>query len=622
MYYFSTQCVRDSFNILKDSINNGFIGILGILHNINNYSIIPNHTYEIEDGQLSEWLDDECYLRDFNGRYGESPLYIRFSNIWDEYVKDVLIKTSFSVFHLIVFLYKYKSFVEKPSEKELLMMFLKDYHISYEIASNWFNLNHIELSYSESPLTKETYKALLGVHKYTISFSSPYSLESRAGELSRAPFFQTLYAGMDGIKCLMILKENIDIYYSNGEKKKTANIMEANVSLQQIIFGAPGTGKSFSIKSNPDISEDNTIRTTFHPDSDYSTFVGCYKPTKKATSKKPLIAAADFIEKAASISGVAHQVQFLCDNAESIIYAADEIGVSTNKLIWDSFKWHNETYFVSILNSILDERKLNATDEITYNFCPQAFTNAYIKAWKNPDTPIFLIIEEINRGNCAQIFGDIFQLLDRDENGFSRYDIAPDSDLQNYLRKAFEDTDIENESIKIGASMQLPPNLHIWATMNTSDQSLFPIDSAFKRRWDWKYIPIDYTDRGHYISCNGKKYSWAKFLEQVNQNIEGVTQSEDKKLGYWFTGNSASQLEITADKFVSKVVFFLWNDVFKDFGHNGKTIFKDDFSKFHMFFDFTGNVKEDVLEKFLKSLELTPNDATDKADSEETETAE
>jgi hypothetical protein len=395
-----------------------------------------------------------------------------------------------------------------------------------------------------------------------------------------------------------------------------------HIALQQIIFGAPGTGKSFSIKSDPDITEDNTIRTTFHPDSDYSTFVGCYKPTKKVTNKKPLIAAGDLIEKAASISGVANQVQFLCDNAESIIFAADEIGVSTNKLIWDSFKWHNETYFVSILNSILDERKLNATDEITYNFCPQAFTNAYIKAWKNPDTPIFLIIEEINRGNCAQIFGDIFQLLDRDENGFSRYDIAPDSDLQNYLHKAFEDTDIENESIKSGASMQLPPNLHIWATMNTSDQSLFPIDSAFKRRWDWKYIPIDYTDRRHYISCNGKKYSWAKFLEQINQNIEGVTQSEDKKLGYWFTGNSASQLEITADKFVSKVVFFLWNDVFKDFGHNGKTIFKDDFSKFHMFFDFTGKVKEDVLEKFLKSLELTPNDATDKADSEETETAE
>lgn len=395
-----------------------------------------------------------------------------------------------------------------------------------------------------------------------------------------------------------------------------------NKSLQQILFGAPGTGKSFTINADPNITETNTIRTTFHPDSDYSTFVGCYKPMKKSSAKKPVMAANDLVEKASAISGVANQVQFICDNAESIVLAANELEVSTNKLIWDKFGWHNETYFVSILTSILEERKMNKVDEITYEFCPQAFTNAYVKAWQNPDTPFFLIIEEINRGNCAQIFGDIFQLLDRDENGLSRYDITPDSDLQYYLRKVFEDTDIEDEAIKNGDSIQLPPNLHIWATMNTSDQSLFPIDSAFKRRWDWKYIPIDYTNRGHFISCNGNKYSWAKFLKRVNQEIEGVTQSEDKKLGYWFTGNSASQLEITADKFVSKVVFFLWNDVFKDFGHNAKTIFKDDYSKFHLFFDFTGEVKEDVLEKFLKSLELTPNDLTDKADSEETETAE
>lgn len=401
-----------------------------------------------------------------------------------------------------------------------------------------------------------------------------------------------------------LVKLIIDAEDTQSQSRNYMSFIPNKYPLQQITFGAPGTGKSFSIKSNPDVTEDNTIRTTFHPDSDYSTFVGCYKPTKKESNKKPLVAAGDLIEKAAAISGVANQVQYLCDNAESIIFAADELGVSTNKLIWDSFKWHNETYFVSILNSLLEERKKNVTDEITYNFCPQAFTNAYVKAWKNPEMPVFLIIEEINRGNCAQIFGDIFQLLDRDESGFSRYDITPDSDLQNYLRNVFEDTDLEDEAIKNGSSMILPNNLHIWATMNTSDQSLFPIDSAFKRRWDWKYIPIDYTDRGHYISCNGKKYSWAKFLYNVNAHIESVTQSEDKKLGYWFTGNTSTQLEITADKFVSKVVFFLWNDVFKDFVHNGKTIFKNDYNKFHKFFDFKGNVKEEVLEHFLNGLEI------------------
>ena len=298
-----------------------------------------------------------------------------------------------------------------------------------------------------------------------------------------------------------------------------------NAPIQQILFGAPGTGKSHTLNSYANITEQNSIRTTFHPDSDYSTFVGCYKPTKDEES-----------------------------------------------------------------------------GEITYDFTPQAFTNAYVAAWKNAPTPFFLIIEEVNRGNCAQIFGDIFQLLDRDEYGYSSYKTTPDQDLANYIRKQFAYTDIDDEEVKSGKKMQLPPNLYIWATMNTSDQSLFPIDSAFKRRWDWRYIPIDYTDRGHYIACGDTQYSWADFLQKVNDRVESVTQSEDKKLGYWFMGNGAEQKEITIDRFVSKVVFYLWNDVFKDFGKSGNTIFKDTFAKFHKFFDFGGNPKEDVVKAFLDAL--------------------
>lgn len=172
-----------------------------------------------------------------------------------------------------------------------------------------------------------------------------------------------------------------------------------DLPLQQIFFGAPGTGKSYSINCNACITDDNSIRTTFHPDCDYSTFVGCYKPA---------------------------------------------------------------------LN--------DASGELTYRFVPQAFTEAYVRAWLKPDEPFFLIIEEINRGNCAQIFGDVFQLLDRDDRGYSAYRIAPDRDLQRYLQQQFADSDIGDASIKSGKKMQLPPNLHIWATMNTSDQSLFPID--------------------------------------------------------------------------------------------------------------------------------------------------
>jgi len=211
----------------------------------------------------------------------------------------------------------------------------------------------------------------------------------------------------------------------------------------------------------------------------------------------------------------------------------------------------------------------------------QAFLKAYVEAWKrmaaNPADPgrFYLVIEEINRGNCAQIFGDLFQLLDRNDNGFSTYGIVPDSDIQNYLNEVLPDglpdaVNDEGDVVATGAEIQhgdimiLPSNLHILATMNTSDQSLFPIDSAFKRRWDWQYVPIQDEHKGWKITADGKEYDWWTFLEKINAIIGDLTSSEDKKLGYFFA--KARDGKITAETFVSKVAFYLWNDVFKDYG--------------------------------------------------------
>lgn len=140
------------------------------------------------------------------------------------------------------------------------------------------------------------------------------------------------------------------------------------------------------------------------------------------------------------------------------------------------------------------------------------FTNAYIKAWENTNRPVYLIIEEINRGNCAQIFGDLFQLLDRDkETGKSEYPVKADKDLVAYIEKELGN---DHEGIKNG-ELCLPSNLIIYATMNTSDQSLFPMDSAFKRRWDWEYVPINYDksiDSGKFIiKIDDVEYLWVDF---------------------------------------------------------------------------------------------------------------
>ena len=351
-------------------------------------------------------------------------------------------------------------------------------------------------------------------------------------------------------------------YKDDGKEKQYEEIDIASTSdsLQQIFYGAPGTGKSNTIKCEVDQKDLPRVRTTFHPDSDYSTFVGAYKPTSVEVPVMTIIG----------------KEQMPVVNAKP-------------------------------------EKK------IVYEFVPQAFLKAYTGAWKNQDKPFFLIIEEINRGNCAQIFGDLFQLLDRnDETGLSDYPISPDEDIQKFLltdkKYGFavlteEQKALIPEEVLSGELMILPKNLHIWATMNTSDQSLFPIDSAFKRRWDWQYMPISDGKKGWQIEANGKRYDWWQFLQKMNDKIGSTTNSEDKKLGYYFC--KAKNGIIDAETFVGKVVFYIWNDVFKDFAEEAGDLFKDSdntllsFNKFYYVgMDGKAKVVEGKVERLLQNLGL------------------
>ena len=341
-------------------------------------------------------------------------------------------------------------------------------------------------------------------------------------------------------------------------------------SLQNIYYGAPGTGKSNKI--NKETKGEEVIRITFHPDTDYSTFVGAYKPT---TDLLPI---------------------------------CNELG--------EPMKIANQALY---------------KEQIVYEFVPQAFLLAYIAAWKNyADADVnnikkqYLVIEEINRGNCAQIFGDLFQLLDRNDKGFSEYPINADADMKKQLNKAFRGLEIPQKNsindmfegrdvvkgVLDGDLLLLPNNLYIWATMNTSDQSLFPIDSAFKRRWDWKYIPISDAGKGWTICVNKNKYDWWNFLEKINAHIDSTTNSEDKKLGYFFCKANDNN-EISAETFVGKVIFYLWNDVFKDYDFSDKIFYDEEGDKltFNRFYTAEGvdsKVVEDLVELFLKNLELSP----------------
>lgn len=248
--------------------------------------------------------------------------------------------------------------------------------------------------------------------------------------------------------------------------------------------------------------------------------------------------------------------------------------------------------------------KNNKDSKIVYSFVPQAFLKAYVAAWKNLNEEVFLVIEEINRGNCAQIFGDIFQLLDRKDNGESEYPIKADQDIQDYLAKEFAGVEGLEDNIQSGEELMLPANLHIWATMNTSDQSLFPIDSAFKRRWDWEYVPIVDAGKNWKIKVGETTYDWWKFIEAINEQINTTTSSEDKKIGYFFCKPCEGD-NILATKFVNKVIFYLWNDVFKDY--ELPDAFKKADGHGHMSFNDFYTKQDECIHQLMKNLKVKPD---------------
>lgn len=483
--------------------------------------------------------------------------------------------------------------------------------------------------------------------------------------------------------------------------------------LQTIYYGAPGTGKSYKV--NELTKGCDVIRTTFHPDYDYASFVGCYKPVEVSKNV---------------VTGLEEIKTYLLSESELIKiykeiisrYSKNNTGVGRSlfsSLYWRCFssKYQNlnidnfvakadpgselnskiRTY-VNFFEELENKNSLIRT-ELTYQFRPQAFVKAYVKAWKKfvdglkgcPDIeydstlsidhsdeiekrltidgsplnlnvvepenenekdneeeknnkngsedsnrqegqyvypekstssiiPVFLVIEEINRGNCAQIFGDLFQLLDRQENGFSEYPIEADADLQKAIQKAFaEEPDFKlvsdiavdyvlpmyksahggtlSSDIQNGYILLLPPNLNILATMNTSDQSLFPMDSAFKRRWDWEFVPINYSDAdGINIEISEEEaYSWGTFIKKVNEKIKEATSSADKQLGNRFVRVDDSK-KITLKQFVNKVMFYLWNDIYKDMEKGDDGYIFENVDSFESFFEPTDDNAESLVD--------------------------
>ena len=380
---------------------------------------------------------------------------------------------------------------------------------------------------------------------------------------------------------------NIDLSKKGeDEPAQREDEMKKSDSIQKIFFGAPGTGKSFKVNSilpNEDILEvSGETRKQLFLDSDTA---------KKAHYADVLNNKEKFgdiwnVNDLSILEGKLSEVNSV-DNVSNPEHSALQAYIKFLK----EYKFervfrttfHPDYDYAQFVGAYKPKKDGNA---ITYSFVPQVFAKAYAAAWKlyldakgdsrdsigasplqndsGKDIQVYLVIEEINRGNCAQIFGDIFQLLDRDGDGFSQYSIDADCDFAEWLRE---------NGIGDG-KLKLPPNLNILATMNTSDQSLFPMDSAFKRRFDWEYVPIKYAKDSDCsddwkadefkIVIGNSTYMWLDFLKKVNADIYDATQSEDKQMGEFFIKPKSDDLKIAFNEFRSKVLFYLWDSVYKD----------------------------------------------------------
>lgn len=288
-----------------------------------------------------------------------------------------------------------------------------------------------------------------------------------------------------------------------------------------ILFGAPGTGKSYELneRAEKSFSKKNIRRVTFYPDYTYSQFVGGYKPF-------PLL---------------------------------------------------NE--------------KGQPTGEITYDFVPGPFLRMYVQAVQDPFTPHLLIIEEINRANPAAVFGDLFQLLDRNGDGRSVYDLSVPVDMQLYLKWRIpefhtndqmgtspeehlayyrEDTRLLDETMRIS----IPPNMYIWATMNSADQGVFPMDTAFKRRWDFRYMGINEGADADIdgvklneikVPCGKRTVKWNDLRMAINDFLlsDDIHVNEDKLLGPFFVAPTSLAPEKFTQVFKDKVLLYLYEDAGK-----------------------------------------------------------
>ena len=475
MYYISEQAVVNSISALRGKVENKFLGLLGILKAISTDKVVPNFTYRIYDGELASWLDNQLYLANYEGVYGSSELYIKFSSKWFQYVSDKFIDKTINVYSLLVFLYKYETFDRELTCQELLLRFCEDYHLSQEVVQQWFAIDEIQLSYDTALISKGSLKKQLAFPNNTISFDAPYSVKARAGELSRAPFLQTLYAGMDSIKCLLLLKENIDEYYS-GKNVVCKTQLTANVA-------------------------------------------SWYRPYITAIKSKPFLLLAGI--SGTGKSRIVRELARACWDVDSPEYTAHK--PKNYEMVQVKPNWHDSSELIGYVSRINGEQ-----------YVVGPFLRFMVKAILDPNTPYFLCLDEMNLAPVEQYFAEFLSVIEsrKQENGKvvtdPIVDYEPTEAYKSLIDQLFDDDEIRAEYLKEkgGKRLSIPQNLIVVGTVNM-DETTFSFSRKVLDRA--MTIEMNEVDLASGLTQKHETIGTLNFDDLVGTNVEGVDVYSDNQ---------------------------------------------------------------------------------------------
>lgn len=474
---------------------------------------------------LSNELEKLFYFADNPREYASTERYwVLLSRRWKEVLlSDFLRGEAVSALDVAVICMQNEEFPADSNAQTVIDRFFTEYNIDDNFRTV-FNETVSPITFSNTrPTPGQKKAALIQALEIPTTTNNTINLEGGAiaanpGELSRSTFFQTLYASQSVLKCLLCTPFSfLEAYGLNGrneipEAQDLQPAQGGDHSWNKIVYGAPGSGKSHYLNriAQESFSTNNIFRVTFHPSYSYFSFIGSYKPN-------PIYQ---------------HQ-------EDVVLFSADK-------------------------TSRLPETEQGKIPLIDYTFVPGVFIETLIKAVNNPEEKYVIIIEEINRANVTSVFGEVFQLLDRNGRGSSQYHVQFNPDISTYLKKNITVAGFDS------AKVSLPKNLYIWATMNSADQGVLPLDSAFKRRWSFEYLMLNQNESvtsNIEITFQASVINWNLFRKKLNDKLTDLGIPEDKLIAPFFL--NAEELQ-NADSIKNKLLLYLRDDLVR---HNPTSLF-------------------------------------------------